>query len=85
MFTLLKEVRTQFDLMKSDNEGQVSAKQALQMAAHDRRAKERELTIGQEVMARNYRDGDNWNSSRKEGSLVVHSTNKIRCYLETTH
>ena len=46
--------------MKPDNERQVTAKQALQKMAHDRKAKLREFTVGQEVMTRNYRDGDKW-------------------------
>ena len=57
---LKREVRTRFDLMRPDSESQVSAKQALQKLAHDSHAKNRELTVGQEVMARNYRDGDKW-------------------------
>ena len=57
---LKREVRTRFDLMKPDNDRQVTAKQALQKMAHDRKAKLREFTVGQEVMARNYRDGDKW-------------------------
>ena len=46
--------------MKPDGERQVAAKQAMQKMAHDKKAKARELTVGQEVMARNYRDGDKW-------------------------
>ena len=57
---LKREVRTRFDLMKPDNKRQVTAKQALQNMAHDRKAKLREFMVGQEVMARNYRDGDKW-------------------------
>lgn len=45
--------------MKPD-ERQVTVKQALQKMAHDRKAKLREFTVGQEVMTRNYRDGDKW-------------------------
>ncbi len=57
---LKREVRTRLDLMKPDGERQVAAKQAMQKMAHDKKAKARELTVGQEVMARNYRDGDKW-------------------------
>ena len=46
--------------MKPDNERQVTAKQALQKMVHDRKAKLREFTVGQEVMARNFHDGDKW-------------------------
>ena len=53
-------MRTRFDLMKPDGERQVAAKQAMQKMAHDKRARTRELTVGQEIMARNYRDGDKW-------------------------
>ena len=35
-------------------------KQAMQKMAHDKRAKAQELTVGQEIMARHYRDGDKW-------------------------
>ena len=57
---LKREVRTRFDLLKPDGETQVTAKQALQKLAHDRKVKLREFTVGQEVMARNYREGDEW-------------------------
>ena len=57
---LKREVRTRFDLMKPNGEKQVAEKQASQKRAHDKKAKGRELTAGQEVMARNYRDGDKW-------------------------
>ena len=57
---LKREVRTRFDLMKPDHERQVTAQQALQKMAHDSRAKVREFVVGQDVMARNYRDGDKW-------------------------
>ena len=32
----------------------------MQKLAHDKRAKGKELTVGQDVMAMNYRDGDKW-------------------------
>ena len=57
---LKREVRTRFDLLKPDGETQVTAKQAMQKLAHNRKAKLREFTVGQEVMARNYREGDKW-------------------------
>ena len=57
---LKREVRTRFDLMKPDSQGLVTGKQGQQKLAHDQKAKLRELTIGQDVMARNYRAGDKW-------------------------
>ena len=38
----------------------MTAKQGLQKLTHDRQAKALELNIGQEVMARRYRDRDKW-------------------------
>ena len=53
-----REDRTRFDLMKPDSQGLVTGKQGQQKLAHDQNAKLRELTIGQDVMARNYQAGD---------------------------
>ena len=58
---LKREVHTyRFDLTKLDSEGLVTGKQGLQKLAHDRKAKWTKVTIGQDVMARNYRAGDKW-------------------------
>ena len=55
-----RKICTRLDLLRPDRERHVSCKQAQQKADHDKRARSRELYVGQPVMARNLRLGAPW-------------------------
>ncbi len=55
-----RRVRTRLDLLRPSCDRQVDRRQAQQKADHDRRARSRELFVGQQVMARNLRPGAPW-------------------------
>ena len=57
---LNRTIRTRFDLLKPQCGHRVSDKQADQVQHHDKRAKPRQMQIGQKVMARNFRSGYKW-------------------------
>ena len=57
---LKRQVRTRFDLLKPNQRSHVMQKQAQQKTEYDRHAKPREFSIGQSVMARNFRSGPKW-------------------------
>ena len=57
---LHREVRTRLDLLKPGCGDYVATRQAQQVRNHDSHAKLRELSVGQEVMARNFRPGSKW-------------------------
>ncbi len=57
---LKRELRTRLDLLRPDTAIAVGEKQAAQKWAHDRRAKPREYSIGDSVLAKNYRNGPKW-------------------------
>ena len=57
---LKREVHTRFDLLRPDPESRVEEKQARQKVDHDRHARYRQFTVGQEVMAKNLRPGPDW-------------------------
>ena len=57
---LQRDIRTRLDLLKPNCDDQVAYRQAQQKQHHDHHAKAREFSIGQEVMARNFRAGNKW-------------------------
>ena len=57
---LHRPLRTRLDLLRPNLEACVVEKQAQQKAVHDRRAQCREFLVGQSVMVRNFRPGQDW-------------------------
>ena len=57
-------MRTGFDLLRPDGDARVRDKQSQLKADHDRHARTREFTIGDPVVARNYRPGPDWVSAK---------------------
>ena len=58
---LKRRVRTRLDLLRPDCERRVCGRQAEQKYRHDQHAKQREMTVGQKVMAKNMRPyGRKW-------------------------
>ena len=57
---LHRHIRTRLDLLRPDAEAHVTRKQAQQKCAYDRRAHDRELFVGQSVMAKNLHPGLEW-------------------------
>ena len=57
---LKRTLRTRFSLVLPNTESQVFKKQADQVAQHNQHAKSRYFTIGETVMARNFRPGTKW-------------------------
>lgn len=55
-----RELRTRFDLLRPSVAERVAAKQASQKDQHDLHAHSRSMSVGQPVMVRNMRAGDNW-------------------------
>ena len=55
-----REIRTRLDLLQPDIQQHLQRQQEKQKAHYDTHAKERSLTVGQKVMARNYRTGPSW-------------------------
>jgi hypothetical protein len=55
-----RSIRTRFDLLKPNLERQVCEKQAAQKLHHDKHVRQRDFVIGQQVMARNLRQGPAW-------------------------
>ena len=55
-----RDIRTRMDLLKPVCEEHVTNQQAQQVQSHDSRARAREFTVGQSVMARNFRPGSKW-------------------------
>ena len=55
---LEKDKRTRFHLLRPDVKDHVSSQQATQKAHHDQHSKARELCVGQRVLVRNYRSGE---------------------------
>lgn len=60
MLFLGRQLRTRLDLLIPQVTEKVTFKQAAQKLQHDRRAKARDLQIGQQVMARNFRPGPSY-------------------------
>ena len=57
---LNRELRTRFHLLKPDVRDRVMSQQAAQKCQHDRHSRARELCVGQRVLIRNYRPGEDW-------------------------
>lgn len=57
---LKRQIRTRFDLLKPNQESHVTQKQAQQKTEHDRHSKRRDFSVGQKVMAKNFRSGPKW-------------------------
>ena len=57
---LKRELRTRFDLLRPDRESEVTHKQAQQKDHHDRRSSSRKFSVGDLVMAENFRAGPDW-------------------------
>ena len=55
-----RKLRTRLDLLRPAVDRRVCGKQADQKVGHDRHAKLREVWVGQQVMARNWRPGPMW-------------------------
>ena len=57
---LNRDLRTRFHLLKPDVKGRVMSQQAAQKSQHDQHSRARELCVGQRVLIRNYRPGEDW-------------------------
>ena len=57
---LNRELRTQFHLLKSDAKDRVTSEQAAQKSQHDKPSGAEELCVGQRVLIRNCRLGEDW-------------------------
>ena len=55
-----RELRTRFHLLKPDVKDHVMSQQAAQKSQHDQHSRARELSVGQRVLIRNYRSGEDW-------------------------
>ena len=53
-------MRTRLDLLKPDAKHHVAERQAQQKADHDQHARVRQFSVGDIVMAKNFRSGPNW-------------------------
>ncbi len=57
---LQRDLWTRFTLLQPDIEKNVQDKQASQKSAHDRRARAREWTVGEQILVLNLRPGPDW-------------------------
>lgn len=57
---LQRTMRTRLDLLRPSCAEHVSAKQAQQVEHHDQHTRPRDMTVGQKVMARDYRSEQKW-------------------------
>ena len=72
---LKRSLRTRLDLLHPNVESVVCLSQAKQKAQHDIHAKEREFTIGQQVLAKNFCSGIKWlpgTITERLGPLTYH-------------
>ena len=76
---LHRSLRTRLDLLRPNQESHVTQKQSQQKATHDKKAKFREFHVGQTVMARNLRVGDDW-----VPATVIERTDPVSYLVETT-
>ena len=67
---LRREVRTRFSLMKPDMNSRVTRKQAEMKLRHDQHSKQREFSVGDQILARDYRNKDKW----QPGTIVEKAT-----------
>lgn len=73
-----RPLRTRLDLLRPNQESRVTDKQSRQKDTHDKKAKFREFHVGQSVMARNVRPGDDWIPA-----TVVERTGPVSYLVET--
>ena len=59
-----RDLRTRLDLLKPDIASKVHNKQADQKQYSDNRRHSRVFSVDQEVMVRNFREGDKWTSGK---------------------
>ena len=59
-----RDLRTRLDLLKPDIASNVHNKQAVQKQYSDNRRHSRVFSVDQEVMVRNFREGDKWTSGK---------------------
>jgi len=79
---LNKELRTWLDLLLPDVKGRVEEAQEKQRQYDDRHSQARDLTVGEQVIARNFRVGPHWMPS----TIVRKSaTSEIQPNVEKTH
>lgn len=64
-----RELRTRLDLLRPELRARVEDKQATQSKYHNQHCTERNLTIGAEVWARNWREGSMWVKARVRDRL----------------
>ena len=76
---LHRSLRTRLDLLHPNQESHVTQKQSQQKATHDKKAKFREFHVGQTVMARNLRVGDDW-----VPATIIERTGPVSYLVETT-
>ena len=57
---LKRDMRTRLHLLRPEVKDYVTTQQASQKAHHDQHSRARELCVGQRVLVRNYRPGENW-------------------------
>ncbi len=57
---LQRKIHTRFDLLKPNTEGKVSDKQMKQKQQHDKYAKPRTFSVGQQVMLKDFRTNSTW-------------------------
>ena len=57
---LHRSLRTTFDLLRPNTESRVLGRQASQKVDHDKRAKVRDFSVGQAVLARRFQSGHDW-------------------------
>ncbi len=57
---LQRKIRTRFDLLKPSTEGKVTDKQMKQKQQHDKHAKPRTFSVGQQVMLKDFRANGTW-------------------------
>lgn len=92
---LKRSVRTRLDVMRPSLEEKVVSKQYEQKKYHDQHARERNFSVNQEVMVRNWREGTKWvrgTVQRKLGALSYEvkvgsqvwrrHANQLLCYRE---
>ena len=67
-----RDIRTRMDMLKPVCEEHVANRQAQQVQSHSSHSRARDFTIGQSVMARNFRPGSKWEPGvcREAGSAL---------------
>ena len=60
VLSLKSELRTRFHLLKPDVKDCAMSEQATQKSQHDQQSRTRELCVGQRMLIRKYRPGEDW-------------------------